>query len=140
MVEIKYVNNHAKIEYELKKMNKIQVTDKNSDEIKQEIIRDYDSQFEMIGKLSVGDQIRETHIIFRKITDYELYINSIDDGYDAEDAIFNFYINKISTPQFNLVNRSQYGNGCSFKHEIIELRGNKCFIPSKRYCFNVLIT
>ena len=35
----------------------------------------------------------------------------------------------------NLVNRSQYGNGCDFKHEIIECQGTDCFIPTKGYCF-----
>ena len=39
------------------------------------------------------------------------------------------------TTQFNLFNRSQYGNGCELKHEIIEYRGNNCFIPTKGYCF-----
>ena len=34
-----------------------------------------------------------------------------------------------------MVNRSQYGNGYDFKHEIIEYRGNNCFIPTKGYCF-----
>ena len=38
-------------------------------------------------------------------------------------------------PQFNKVKGSQYGNGCDFKHEIIEYRGNNCFIPTKGYCF-----
>ena len=42
---------------------------------------------------------------------------------------------KNNTPQFNLVNRSQFGNDCDFKHEIIEYRGNKCFIPTIRHCF-----
>ena len=42
---------------------------------------------------------------------------------------------KINIPQFNLVSRSQYGNGCDFKHEVIEYQGNKCFIPTKGYCF-----
>ena len=42
---------------------------------------------------------------------------------------------KIDTPQFNKVNRSQYGNGCDFKHEYNEYRGNNCFIPTKSYCF-----
>ena len=41
----------------------------------------------------------------------------------------------MNTPQFNKVNRSQYGNGCDIKHEIIEYRGNKCFIPTKGSCF-----
>ena len=48
---------------------------------------------------------------------------------------FNGYINKLDTPQFNKVKRSQYGNGCDFKLEIIEYRGNICFIPTKGFCF-----
>ena len=43
----------------------------------------------MIGKLSIGDQFRETHYRFRKIFDYEACINSIDERCDSEDAIFN---------------------------------------------------
>ena len=91
----------------------------------------------MVGNLKVGDQIRQTHIKFRNVADYESYIIPIDEGYDAEDAIFNGYIYETNTPQFNLVNRSQYGNGCDFRQffEIIEYRGNNCFIPTKGYCF-----
>ena len=89
----------------------------------------------MVGHLKVGDQIRQTHIRFRSISDYEAYINSIDEGYDAEDAIFNGYIYKVNTPQFNKVNRSQYGNCCSFDKIIIEYRGNNCYIPTKVYRF-----
>ena len=89
----------------------------------------------MVGNLKVGDQIRQTHIRFRNFSDYEAYINSIDEGYDAEDSIFNGYIYKLNTPHFNKVNRSQYGNGCSFDKIIIEYRGNNCYIPTKRYCF-----
>ena len=89
----------------------------------------------MVGNLKVGNQIRQTHIRFRNIPEYEAYINTIDQDYDLKDAIFYGYFYKIDTPQFNLVNRSQYGNGCDFKHEIIEYRGNICFIPTKGYCF-----
>ena len=89
----------------------------------------------MVDNLKVGDQIKQTHIRFRNIADYEAYVNSIDEGYDAEDSISNGYIYKIKTPQFNKVNRSQYGNRCDFKRENIEDRGNSCFIPTKGYCF-----
>ena len=89
----------------------------------------------MVGTLKVGDQIRQIHFRFRNIDDYEAYINTIVEGYDAEDAIFYGHIYEINTPQFNLVNRSQYGNGCDFKHEFIEYRGNNCFLPTKGYCF-----
>ena len=89
----------------------------------------------MIGSLKVGDQIRQTHTRFRNTDDFEAYINSIDEVYDAEDSIFNGYFYKIDTPQFKKVNRSQYGNGCSFDKIIIEYRGNNCYIPSKGYFF-----
>ena len=136
LVKIKYANNPNKLQSELKvkELNKIQVVDKNLQEIKHEILQDYVGEFEMIGNLKIGDQIRQTKIRFRNMGDFEAYINSIDQDYDSEDAIFNGYIYKINTPQFNKVNRSQYGNGCDFKHEIIEYRGNNSFIPTQGYC------
>ena len=89
----------------------------------------------MIVNLKVGDQIRQTNIRFRNMDHFEGYITSIDEGYDAEDAIFNGYFYKIITPQFKKVNKSQYGNGCSFDKIFIEYKGNNCFIPTKGYCF-----
>ena len=135
IVNLKYANDPNKKENALKELNKIEVIDKNLHEIKNEILQDYDGIFEMIGTLIVGDQLRQTHIRFRKMIDFENFINSIDQDYDSDDAIFNGYIYKNDTPIFNKVNRSQYGNGCDFKHEIIEYRGNNCFIPTKGYCF-----
>ena len=91
-VNIKYANDPNKLENALKELNKIQVINKNLHEIKHEILIDYTGEFEMVGNLKVGDQIRQTHIRFRNITDYEAYVNSIDQDYDSEDAIFNVYI------------------------------------------------
>ena len=51
----------------------------------------------MVGNLKIGDQVRENHIRFENITDYEAYINFIDEGYNAEDAIFKGYIYKVNT-------------------------------------------
>ena len=95
LVNIKYANDPNKLQSELKELNKIQVFNKNLHEIKQEILQDYEGEFEMVGNLKVGDQIRQTHIRFRNISDYEAFINAIDEGYDAEDAIFNGYIYKL---------------------------------------------
>ena len=61
----------------------------------------------MFGKLSFGDQIGETHIRFRNVSDYELFINAIDERYNATYAMFNGNNYKIKTLQFNLVDRSQ---------------------------------
>ena len=129
LVRIKYKNEVDK------DLNKIQVIDKNLHEITNEILEDYIGTFEMVGNLKVGDQIRQTHVRFRNMDGFEAYINSIDEGYDNDDCIFNGYIYKIKTPQFKKVKRSQYGNGCSFDKIINEYRGNNCFIPSKGYCF-----
>ena len=89
----------------------------------------------MVGSLKVGDQIRETHFRFRSFSDYEAYNNAIDQDYESEDAIFNGYVYEINTPQFILVFRSQYGNGCNFDKKLIEYRGYNCYTPTKGYCF-----
>ena len=94
LVKIKYATNPSNLQSELKQLNKIQVIDKKLHEIKQEILVGYTGEFEMVGSLKVVDQIRQTPIRFRNISDYEAYINSIDDGYDAEDGIFNGYVYK----------------------------------------------
>ena len=135
LVRIQYADKPDKLESALKGLNKIQVIDKNLHEIKKEILLVYTGEFGMVGYLKVGDQIRQIHFRFRNIADYESYINSIDEGYDAEDAIFNGYIYKNNTPHFNVVQRSQYGNGCNFDQKIIEYPGNNCYIPSNGYCF-----
>ena len=138
-LNIKYAINADKLENALKELNKIRVVNKNLHEIKHEILLDYEGEFEMVGNLKVGDQSRETRIGFRNINDYEAYIKTIDQDNDSEDTIFNGYIYKFNTPQFNRINRSQYGNGCSFDKIIIEYQGNNCFIPTKRYCFTKCI-
>ena len=101
LVKIKNADNINKLQSELKELNKIQVVKKNLQEIKQKILIDYNAEFEMVGKLKVGDQIRQTHIRFRNMDDFESYIDSIDEGYDADDCIFHGYIYKLNTSQFN---------------------------------------
>ena len=130
LVKVKYANDPNKLQSALKELNKIQVINKNLHEIKEEILLDYVGEFEMIGSLKIGDQNRQTQIRFRNMDDFETYINSIDRDYDSEESIFNGYIYKIDTPQFNKVIRSQFGNGCSFDKIIVEYRGNNCFIPT----------
>ena len=134
-VRIKYAHKPDKLESALKELNKIQVIDKNLHGIKNEILLGYGDAFEMVGNSKVGDQVHQTNIRLRNIDDFESYINSIDQDYDSDDSIFNGYFYKLDTPEFNKVNRSQYGNGCDFKHEIIEYRRNNCFIPTKVFCF-----
>ena len=110
----------------MKELNQIQVIDENLDEIKNDELVEYAGEFEIVGKLSIGDQIRVTHIRFRKITEIETYTNATDQDYESKDATFNGYIYKLNTPQFNLVKRSQYGNSCNFKQKYFGYRGKKC--------------
>ena len=109
LVRFKYADKPDKLEKVLRELNKIQVVDKTLLEIKNEILLDYVGEFEMVGNLKVGDQIRQTHFSFRNIDDYESYNNTIDQDYESEDAIFNGRIYNIKTPQIKKVNRSQYG-------------------------------
>ena len=135
LLRINYADKPEKLDSALKDFLKNQVIDKNLHEIKIEMLLEYFGAFEMVGNLKVGGQIRQTNVKFRNMDDFEAYINAIDQDYDSEDALFNGYFFKLDTPQFIKVNRSQYGNGCDFKHEIIEYRGNNCFTPTKGYCF-----
>ena len=135
LVKIKCADKPDKLEIALRKLNKIQVINENLHEIENEILLDYVGAFEMVGNLKVGDQIRLTRSRFRNIDDFVSYINSIDQDYDSEDALFNGYTYKLDTLHFIKVNRNQYGNGCDFKHEVIKYPGSNCFIPTKGYRF-----
>ena len=89
----------------------------------------------MVVKIYIGDQIRGTHIRFRIFTNYEAYIDSIEEGFDAEHAVFDGCLYKNNILQFNLVNRSQYGKGCDFNNEIFEYRDN---VSCKQKDFSLL--
>ena len=134
LVKVKYSYKHDKLQIALKGLNKTQVVNKIYTKKKMKYL-EVILVSSKIGRVKIADQTCGTHKRFRNIGDFEAYINAIDEDYLNDDAIFNGYILEINTPQFNLVNRSQYGNGCDFKHEIIEYRSINCFIPTKGYCF-----
>ena len=87
-VKIQNVSNPNLLESKLIELNKIETNEENLHEIKKEILRDYEGDFEMIGSLKVDDEIRQTHINFWNIVDCEHCINAIGEGYGSEDAIF----------------------------------------------------
>ena len=107
LVRIKYADKPNKLESNVKKLNKVQVNDKNLHENKNEILLDYVGEFEMDGDLKVGDQFRQTVTRFKFMDSFESYIISNDQDYDPEDAIFNGYNYRLDIPHFNKVNRSQ---------------------------------
>ena len=83
----------------------------------------------------ITENLKNTQIRFSNVDDYEKDNNSIDEWYDSQDAVFRGWIYKINTLQFRRVRRPPFGNGCDFKHAILENCGNICFIPTKGYCF-----
>ena len=71
LVRIKYTSKPDQLESALKELNKSQVFNKNLHEIKNKILLDYVGKFEMVGKLKVGDQIRQTNVRFRNMDNFE---------------------------------------------------------------------
>ena len=108
----------------------------NLHEIKNDILENYTSDFELIGSMLVGEIEQKTNIRFKNVDDFESYINAIDNsGYDSDDVIFTGWLYKLNTPEFKKVNRSQYGRGTDFKQDIVEYIGNSCYIPTSGNCF-----
>ena len=106
--------------FELATSNKIYVNNLNLHEIKDGILQDYTSDFELNGKLIIGPIEHKTNIRFKNMDDFENYINAIDVDYDSEDVTFTGYVYKINTPHFNVVKRSAYGRGTNYMQEIVE--------------------
>ena len=121
--------------FELATSNKIYVNNLNLHEIKNEILQDYNNDFELNGKMIIGPVEHKTNIRFKYMDDFEKYINAIDIDYDSEDVTFTGYVYKIDTPHFKVVKRSAYGRGTNYMQEIIEYHGQNCYIPTSGMCF-----
>ena len=115
-------------------MIKIQFVDKKLHEIKNEILRDYVGDFERVGSLKVDVKF-DRHILDLEILMILNLIATLLMKDVMQEMLFSKVFLKLITPQFNKVSRSQYRNGCDFKHETIEYRGNNYLIPTKVYCF-----
>ena len=120
---------------ELATSNRKYVNGLNLHEIKNEILQDYNNDFELNGKMIIGPVEHETNIRFKNMDDFEKYINAIDIDYDSEDVTFNGYVYKLDTPPFKVVKRSAYGRGTNYMQEIIEYHGQNCYIPTSGMCF-----
>ena len=115
--------------------NKIYVKSLNLHEIKNEILQDYTSDFELNGLMIIGPIEHKTNIRFEIMEDFESYMNAIEIDYDNEDVTYTGYIYEMITPQFNVVKRSGYRKGTNFLRKIVEYRGQNCYIPSSGMCF-----
>ena len=52
----------------------------------------------------IGLVERKTIIRFKRMVDFESYINAKDSNCDSEDVAFAGYVYKINTPQFKFLN------------------------------------
>ena len=77
----------------------------------------------------------KTNIRFKNMDDYERYRNAIDIDHDSEDVTSLGYVHKLNTPQFKVVKRSAYGKGTNYMKEIVQYRGQNCYIPFFGMCF-----
>ena len=89
----------------------------------------------MIGSMLIGEIEQKTNIKFRNADDFETFINAIDVDSDSVDTIFMRWDYKLNKPEFNKVNRSQYGRGTDFEQDILEYIGNNFYIRRSGSCF-----
>ena len=83
----------------------------------------------------IGPTEHKTNIRFKKMNSFRSYINRIDIDYDSKGVIFTWYVYEVNTPQFNRVNRSQYGRGTDFRQDLVEYKGNSFYILTSGTCF-----
>ena len=86
------------------------MTGSNLHEIKNEILQDYEGDFELHGSMLIGPVEHKTNIRFRNMDEFENFINAMDIDYDSEDVTFykfvHLFIYKLNTPQFKVVNEA----------------------------------
>ena len=75
MVKNKYANVSIKRQSEMKELNEIDFFDIFLQENKNALLGDYFGEFEMIGTLINGKHIRNTHIRFTNVEDFENFNN-----------------------------------------------------------------
>ena len=77
--------------FELATTDKYYVNKLNLHEIKNEILQDYKGEFKLNGSTWIGEMEQKTNIRFKKLDDFESYINAIDNsGYDSEDVFIGW--------------------------------------------------
>ena len=107
----------------------------NLHEIKKEILLEQKCDYKLNGLLDIGPVKHKTNIGFKKMDDFESYINVIGIDYDSGVKIFTGYVYKIGTHQLKVVKRSAYAKGTNYMQEIVEYHGQNCYIPTSGHCF-----
>ena len=78
----------------------------------------------------IGPVEHKTIIRFRKLDNFESYINTIDIDYDSEDVTFTGYVFKQYRPQLNVVKRSAYSKSTNHNKKFVENHAQNCYLPT----------
>ena len=79
--------------------------------------------------------VKQISDLGRYIYDFESYIDAIDVDYDSEDVTFTGCVFELNTLQFKVVKRSAYAKGANYMKEIVEFKGQNCYISTSGLCF-----
>ena len=121
--------------FELATTDKLHFNGLNWHEIEDDIRIGYTGDFEMIVSMLIREIEQKSNIRFKNFDDFEIYNNAIDCDYDAGVVVFAGWLRKLNTPQFIMVNRSQYDRETAFKQDIVEYIVIICDIPTSGNCF-----
>ena len=91
--------------------------------------------FELVGDITINGIKKKTNMRFKKINDFESYIEIIDEKYDGVDVVFEGDAFHLPQPDFKPIKRSNYGKGSNHLFDIEEYVGTKCYIPTGKNCF-----
>ena len=89
----------------------------------------------MIGSMLISGIEKKTIVRLKDVDNVENYNNAIDVDYDSEDVIFTGWLYNLNIPEYNKVNRPQYGKGTKFEQDIVDYTSNNCYIPTNGNCF-----
>ena len=103
--------------------------------IKNGILIDYTGVFGRTGSMMIGEMEKKTFIRFENVEDFEKYFNAIGFECASEDIILTGSLYKLNTPQFNRVERAQFGRGTDFEHDVFDSIVKNCYIPTSGHCF-----
>ena len=101
-----------------------------SQDIGNEILEHYTGDFEKIGDIFFGEHKRSTDMRFKNAKAHGTFFTKVDMDADADDSIFTGYIYNLNTLQFYGVNGPENGKRAGYKKDIVDIIGNKCFIPA----------
>ena len=91
--------------FELAISDEIYVESLSLEEIKNEFLLDSKGYFESNGLMIIGPIEHKTNTKIKFMDDFESYIIAIDIDHSSEDVTLTGYVCKLSTREFNEVNR-----------------------------------